>query len=218
MASIILYACIPIANAGPSFKVVYVDIKPGSWPNPINIKSKGVFAAAICGTEDFNVMAIDPTTVGIFITGIEVGVSPLRWSYEDAATPYNYGEPDCGGHDLTGDGYLDLVFHFDRQEVVIGLELADHEGETCVKLFIRGECTPCGNLIEGSDYVWVIDLPGDVNSDAVVNLFDAVILGLAWNSTPNPSPNWDPRADINEDNEVNILDAVVVSLNWGATP
>jgi len=33
---------------------VYVDIKPGSWPNPIYLGSIGVFSVAICGTEDFD--------------------------------------------------------------------------------------------------------------------------------------------------------------------
>ena len=67
---------------------VFVDIKPASWPNPFQLKSKGVLPVAICGTEDFDVLTIDPATVELTLEGLGVGVSPLRWSYKDVATPY----------------------------------------------------------------------------------------------------------------------------------
>ena len=107
---------------------VPIDIKPGSWPNPINKGSKGVISVAICGTEEFDVMTIDPGTVQMFIEGVEEGVSLLRWSYEDAATPYpdeTPEEPD--GHEETADGYVDLVLKFDTQEVVGTLGLCEIE-------------------------------------------------------------------------------------------
>lgn len=40
-----------------------IDIKPGSCPNPVNIKSKGVFPVAILGTEDFDVDTIDIASI-----------------------------------------------------------------------------------------------------------------------------------------------------------
>jgi hypothetical protein len=131
---------------------VYVDIKPGSWPNPINVGSKGVLPVAICGTKDFDVKTIDPATVKIYIEGIEIGVSPIRWTYEDVATPWT-GEPG-GGHALGGDGYLDLVLHFDTQKVVTTLNLAAHAGET-IPLIIKGNLYEAagGTSIQGQDYV-----------------------------------------------------------------
>jgi hypothetical protein len=42
---------------------VALDIKPGSCPNPINIKSKGVLPTAIVGTSCFDVTQIDPASV-----------------------------------------------------------------------------------------------------------------------------------------------------------
>lgn len=138
----------------PPTIAVYVDIKPSSWPNPINTGSKGVFAVAICGTEDFDVTTIDPTTVKIYIEGMEEGVSPIRWSYEDVATPYT-GPPD-EGHDLGPDGYVDLVFLFDTQTVVT-LTLSEHVGET-IPLIIKGNlCEVAGGTdIMGQDYVMII--------------------------------------------------------------
>jgi len=139
---------------------VYVDIKPGSWPNPINKRSKGVIAVAICGAEDFDVTTIDPETVEITMEGLEVGVSPLRWSYEDVATPYE-GEPG-GGHDLEGDGYLDLVLHFKTQEVVSTLGLCDYYHGEVIPLMITGNLFEAynGTPIQGSDYIRILDPRG----------------------------------------------------------
>jgi hypothetical protein len=134
--------------------LVYVDVKPGSWPNPIEIVSKGVLPVAICGTEDFDVRTIDPSTVKIYIEGNEEGVSPIRWSYEDVATPYT-GPPE-GGHALRRDGYLDLVFHFDTKAVV-ALDLASHVGET-IPLIVRGNLREAdgGTAIQGQDYARIM--------------------------------------------------------------
>jgi len=137
-----------------------IDIKPGSWPNPFNKKAKGVFAVAICGTEDFDATTIDPGTVELALS-LEEGAAtaaPLRWAYEDVATPYEDTTPDDpDGHELEGDGYLDLVFHFDRQEVV-GLGLCEFGDGEYVKLYVignlhseDGEGTP----IHGFDWIRV---------------------------------------------------------------
>jgi hypothetical protein len=141
----------------PPTITVNVDIKPGSWPNPINVKSNGVIPVAICGTEDFDVTAIDPSTIQLAIEGVENGVSPLRWSYEDVATPYT-GEPG-GGHELKSDGYVDLVLHFSTQEVVNTLGLADLGGEEGVPLIIKGNLNEedGGTPIQGEDYVKIIE-------------------------------------------------------------
>lgn len=134
---------------------VYVDIKPGSWPNPFNQKSRGVLPVAICGTEDFDVTTIDPATIKLTREGIEEGVSPIRWSYEDVATPYT-GEPG-GGHDLNGDGYLDLTLKFSIHEVETTLGLDAFKGQT-IPLIITGNLYEehGGTPIRGEDYVWIL--------------------------------------------------------------
>ena len=95
---------------------VSVDIKPTSCPNPINVKSNGVLPVAILGTTDFDVNEIDLFSVTL------AGVSPLRWEWEDVATPFepytgkNDCEEDC--HTDGPDGYLDLTLEFDTQELL----------------------------------------------------------------------------------------------------
>ena len=135
---------------------VHVDIKPGSWPNPINKGSKGVISVTICGTEDFDVMTIDPGKVMMHNETSESGVAPLRWSYEDVATPYQDETPDDpDGHEETADGYIDLVFKFDTQEVVEMLGLCNYADWMFVKLFIKGNLfdEEGGTPIEGFDWV-----------------------------------------------------------------
>jgi hypothetical protein len=135
---------------------VNVDIKPGSWPNPLNKGSKGVISVAICGTEGFDVMTIDPASVMMFVEGVEDGVTPLRWSWEDVATPYvdeTPEEPD--GHEETADGYMDLVLKYDTPEIVETLGLCSYEDLTYVKLFLKGSLLEeqDGTPIEGFDWV-----------------------------------------------------------------
>ena len=95
---------------------VPVDIKPTSCPNPINTKSNGVTPVAILGTLDFDVTQINPVTVTL------AGASPLRWDWEDVATPFEpyTGKEDCDldCNTLGPDGYLDLTLKFNTQELL----------------------------------------------------------------------------------------------------
>ncbi|MGD2200123.1 MAG: prenyltransferase/squalene oxidase repeat-containing protein [Candidatus Bathyarchaeota archaeon] len=151
-----LWALLTLEKVAPPPPVIdiYVDIKPGSWPNPINKRSRGVIPVAICGTEDFDVTTIDPASVRLHVEGVEEGVPPLRWSYEDVATPYT-GDPG-GGHEMKGDGFADLVLHFKTPEAVETLELCIYEDET-IPLTIMGNLHEefDGTKIMGQDYVWL---------------------------------------------------------------
>jgi len=82
---------------------VNVDVKPMSSPNPFNVNAKGVLPVAILGTETFDVSQIDPALVKL------EGVEPLRWALEDVGTA---SDPLAGP-----DGYLDLTYKFDSQEI-----------------------------------------------------------------------------------------------------
>ena len=74
---------------------VTIDIKPCSYPNSINLKSKGVVPVAVLTTDDFDASTVDPVTVEF------ADASPLRWATED----------------VDGDGDVDLLFHFKTQEL-----------------------------------------------------------------------------------------------------
>ncbi|HIH73735.1 MAG TPA: hypothetical protein HA306_00010 [Methanosarcina sp.] len=73
---------------------VLIDIKPGSFPNSINIDSNGVIPVAILTTSDFDASAVDPFTVNLDGRTVRVkGKSGNAGSMED----------------VDGDGDLDLV-------------------------------------------------------------------------------------------------------------
>jgi len=75
---------------------VEIDIKPYSFPNSINLKSKGVVPVAV-----FDINDLDPTTVKL------AGASPVHWAIED----------------VDGDGDMDMIFHFKTQELsIVGAE------------------------------------------------------------------------------------------------
>lgn len=97
---------------------VDIDIKPGSCPNSINLKSKGVVPVALLTTDDFDAINVDPVTV------LFAGASPLRWSDED----------------VDGDGDVDVIFHFKTQELALDENSTDATltGETMVGAPIEG--------------------------------------------------------------------------------
>ena len=138
---------------------VFIDIKPGSCPNPLNLKSKVILTVAVLGTEDFDVDDIDPVTILLTREGYEdPGVAPIRWSYEDVATPFEGELCDC--HDLNGDGYVDLTLKFDKQELVetLWLDLEEIAGET-IPLILSGNLKgeEGGMPINGSDCIKILE-------------------------------------------------------------
>lgn len=140
---------------------ISVDIKPGSCPNPLNLKSKGVLPVAILGTEDLDVTTIDPDTIKLTREPVDCFVQPIHWSCEDVATPFEGELCDC--HDLNGDGYMDLTLKFDTQELVSCLALEEVAGET-IPLKLTGNLKEedGGTPITGEDCVQVLN-PGGGN-------------------------------------------------------
>jgi hypothetical protein len=90
-----------------------IDIKPGSDPNSINLKSKGVVPVAILTTDGFDATMVDPDTVQF------AGASPVRWTM-------------C---DVDDDGDQDLLFHFRTQD----LDLDENSTEASLTCYVHGE-------------------------------------------------------------------------------
>jgi len=87
--------------------IVELDIKPGSYPNSINLKSRGVLPVAVLTSGDFDASCVDPTGVKF------AGATPLRWALED----------------VDHDGDQDLMLHFAMQDLELeGATSADLSG------------------------------------------------------------------------------------------
>ncbi len=115
---------------------VALDIKPGSCPNPVNLKSKGVLPVAILGTTTFDVRNVNAASLKL------AGVSPLRSSIEDVSRPVANRRSDCDCTTKGPDGFGDLTLKFDMQEVVTAIgQVSDGE----VKVL-----TLTGNLMDGT--------------------------------------------------------------------
>jgi hypothetical protein len=80
----------------PSTPFPYLDIKPGSNPNCVNIRSGGVIPVTLLGRDDFDVYDID---IGTLTLG---GETPLRCAYEDV---------------YPGDGIVDLSCRFKKKDL-----------------------------------------------------------------------------------------------------
>jgi len=174
-ASLFEYLLVGYINDELPSTTVYIDIKPGSWPNPVNLENKGVFPIAICGTNEFDVMKIDPLTITMSLKRALDTVSPIRFSYEDVATPYT-GNSE-GDHVSESDGSLDIVLHFDTQDVISSLGLDLYAGQETA-LYITGRLYDeyDGEKFTGFDYVKVVGVP--LLSE----------MAIIWETDTNPEP------------------------------
>jgi hypothetical protein len=114
---------------GVTPKLISIDIKPSSFPNSINPKSKGLIPVAILTTSTFDATTVDPLSV-------EFG-------------PNGATEARKKGHkeDVDKDGDIDLLFHFRTQET--GIQCGDTSASLTGKTFD-------GQAIEGSDSIQTV--------------------------------------------------------------
>lgn len=105
---------------------ILIDIKPGTFPNMINPRSKGRIAVAILTTSSFDAATVDPATIRFGAAGDEVAL--VHSSIED----------------VDGDGHLDLILHFVTQDT--GITCSTTTASLTGALF-------SGAKIKGSDFV-----------------------------------------------------------------
>jgi hypothetical protein len=102
---------------GESGLPVVIDIKPGTFPNSINLGSGGKVPVAILSTAGFGAITVDPTTVTL-------ASAPVKLKGK--------GTPMASVEDVNGDGLDDLVVHVDTSTFVLSDtdQLAVLEGTT----------------------------------------------------------------------------------------
>ena len=121
-----------LLNAVVTVLAVDIDIKPGSFPNSINLGSGGTVPVAIFSTTTFDATTIDPSTVTL-------ESAPVRLKGK--------GTPMASFQDKNGDGLTDLVVHVSTE----ALDLS----ETDTEAMLEGQ-TSGGQMIQGSDLVRIV--------------------------------------------------------------
>jgi hypothetical protein len=164
-----------VASLTISVVAVKVDIKPGSCPNPINVKSRGVLPVAVLGSEDFDVSSIDAASICL------AGVAPIRSSYEDVATPVSKSN-ECECTTEGADGFTDLTLKFETQMIVEALGEVNNGDEFVLELTgVLWDET----AIEGSDCVIIRGrhkpvYRADFNGDGIVDMADFAVFSENW--------------------------------------
>jgi len=113
---------------------VEIDIKPGSYPNSINLGSKGVIPVAILSSDTFDATQVDPATVQLAGAGVAVkGKGNRSLAHEE---------------DANGDGLLDLVIQAETENLD---PAAFQDGYAILTGNLYG-----GTPIEGSDEIVIV--------------------------------------------------------------
>ena len=122
----------PFAIFEPIPLPVTIDIKPGSFPNSINLGSGGTVPVAIFSTQTFDARTLNPST-------ITLASAPVKLKGQ--------GTPMASFQDVNGDGFLDIVVHVSTQALQLN--------ETDTTAVLRGK-TLDGRVIKGTDSVRVV--------------------------------------------------------------
>lgn len=139
---------------------VSIDIKPGSFPNSINLHSNGVLPVAVLTTTAFDAARVaiaDLSTIRLGDVDVTGRVSPLRAALAD----------------VDGDGDLDLLLHFSMRRVrEVGALLP---GSTTAELT---GVTTNGSPFRGTDSVRIVSKADLEFEQAVLgNLVEALLGG-----------------------------------------
>jgi hypothetical protein len=113
---------------------VVIDIKPGSYPNAINLGSQGLIPVAILSSADFDALRVDPSKVSLSGAGVAVkGKGKNTMAHEE---------------DVDADGLLDLVLKIETENL-------DPDQFQSGWAILTGE-TFDGQAIEGQDEITIV--------------------------------------------------------------
>jgi len=91
------------ATGGGGPTPIYIDIKPGSFPNSINLGSHGVIPVAIFSTADFDATTLNPENIFLAGSGVRVRGKGNKYLVSE--------------EDVNGDGLMDLVVKVETENL-----------------------------------------------------------------------------------------------------
>jgi surface antigen len=121
--------------------------------------------------------------------------------WKAGAPTQTIGQGSSGSFTAVGDTWAEHAgtWQVDR------IEIQDTSG-TWYSVNLNGRSMPSFDV--------VVTVPGDLNGDYVVDIYDLVIVGNHFGEDPD-DPRVDSRADANRDGEVDIFDLVLVGGHFG---
>jgi hypothetical protein len=120
---------------------VAIDLKPGGYPNSINLRAAGRISVAVLTTEHFDATTVAPVTVTLGDNyGYDTGVATRR-----------NGSLVSSLEDVDGDGDLDLVLQFELEALVANGDITEN-----TTLLILNGGTMAGGPIRGEDTVRIV--------------------------------------------------------------
>lgn len=111
---------------------IQIDIKPGSYPNSINLGSNGVVAVALLSSISFDATTTDPLSITLADAQVRLKGN---------------GTPMASSQDVNYDGLQDLVVHVSTS----ALQLSYSDTAAVLQGYTYG-----GQLIQGSDTVRIV--------------------------------------------------------------
>jgi hypothetical protein len=138
IADLLFYSDIPVnlvdIGGGAEPTPIDIDIKPGSYPNTINLGSNGVVPVAILSSASFDATQVDADTVDLAGAGVAVrGKGNNTLAHEE---------------DVNGDGLMDLVVQVETEN----LDPGTFQDGGAVLQVKDGETV----LYEGSDEITIV--------------------------------------------------------------
>jgi hypothetical protein len=85
----------PIIHGLSSIIEVYIDIKPGSCPNPFNGRGRGSVPVAIVGSDSLDVTEIDPSSICLIAPGGGIVCALEEYEIKDSTQPFDSAPADC---------------------------------------------------------------------------------------------------------------------------
>jgi subtilisin-like proprotein convertase family protein len=174
-------ALCPSLSGNPCILYPFLDIKPGSCPNPFNRKSRGVTPMAVLGDAEVDATMVDVSTVSVARSdGVGGSVPALRGSDEDVGTPFLGELCDC--HELGGDGVMDKTLKFKTQDMVDELQLGGVSGD--LELVVSGLLTDDRFGFVAHDCIWFVP----ANNPVLLASHKVKVYASEWDALIDVSP------------------------------
>ncbi len=132
------------AQVTVTFVAATLDITPGTTPNPVSLRNKGVLPVALLSSATFDATTVDVASIRLGNeSGVETPVATLKGKYL------------ARSEDANGDGLLDLVLQFRIPDLINNGDLTSSSTMLAIRGFQGAASGSCVNF-RGADNVVIV--------------------------------------------------------------